>query len=91
MEINTIVKEKDTLEIEIVGADETLLAPLVNLLLADDAVAEARYTISHMHRDIPRLLVRMREGKPQTAIKRAVKAMSSQCEAAKKTFDKALK
>jgi DNA-directed RNA polymerase subunit L len=91
MEIKVISKEKDYMEIELVGADETLLSPLAARLLEDDTVTEAKYSLGFNPADTPRLIIRTKEGKPQTALKKAVKKLSSEFEGAKKAFAKASK
>jgi DNA-directed RNA polymerase subunit L len=91
MEVKVVSKEKDSLELSIKGGDENILYPLVNELLKDENVSEAKFTLGHIQTEIPKLYIKMKEGKPQTALKKAVKHLSSQFESARKTFDKATK
>jgi len=78
MNINLIQKEKDLMEIEVIGENDTLLAPLLTELLADDKVDFATYRRSHLQLDNPVLVVRVVEGKPQMALKRAAKAIANE-------------
>lgn len=78
MNINLLQKEKDMMEIEVTGENDTLLAPLLTELLADDKVDFATYRRSHLQLDNPVLVVRVVEGKPQMALKRAAKALANE-------------
>jgi DNA-directed RNA polymerase subunit L len=77
MNVNLLKKEKDTMEIEIAGEDDTLLAPLFTQLLQDDKVDFTTYRRAHLQLDNPVLVVRVTEGKPQMALKRAAKAIAN--------------
>lgn len=91
MELKLISKEKDCIEIELSEMDETILYLLINQLLSDEAVAEARYIVGYPQLDKPKVFVRVKEGKPQTALKRAAKNLASQFEDCRKSLEKALK
>ena len=71
-------KEKDLMEFQIEGANETLLIPLRNQLLQDDSVEFANYNIRHPRLDSPVFYVKVASGKPQNAIKKATKALANQ-------------
>ena len=77
MEIQLVDKDKDSIRILIKDADMTLISPLVKELLEDDQVAEVKYTPAHPDLDVPTLYVRVKTGKPQTALKRAAKSLSN--------------
>lgn len=77
MKINILKKEKDYLEFEIEGENETLLEPLKNALLRDEAVEYANYYIRHPKLDHPVFYVKVIEGKPQNAVKRAARAVQN--------------
>lgn len=78
MELKLLNKTKDTIEIEIAGEDETLLYPLQQKLVQDDSVEYATYIMGHPLLDNPKLVVKVTEGKPQNALKRAAKALSNE-------------
>lgn len=81
MKIEVPTKTKDEIEIVIYDEEETILPPLRRKLLEDKMVTHANYTIVHPLLDPPRLYVRVVDGKPQNAIKRACKALASGYEA----------
>ncbi|MCL4329521.1 MAG: DNA-directed RNA polymerase subunit L [Candidatus Thermoplasmatota archaeon] len=75
-EFRVVSKEKNTITIEMVNYDNTLLRPLVEEILKDDQVEEARYYIKHPVIDNPQIYVKVKTGKPQAAVKRAIRKMS---------------
>ncbi len=89
MELNLVSKSKDSMEIEIVGEDETLLYPLQQKLLEDKAVVFATYDKGHPLLDNPKLIVKVKEGKPQAALKRAAKALANDYKKFRELFEKA--
>lgn len=66
------------IELEVLGEDETLLYPLQQKLITDDSVEYATYIMGHPLLENPKLVVKVKEGKPQNALKRAAKALSNQ-------------
>lgn len=78
MELKLLNKTKDTIEIEIAGEDETLLYPLQQRLVQDESVEYATYIMGHPLLDQPKLVVKVQEGKPQNALKRAAKALANE-------------
>ena len=78
MELTLLNKTKDTIEIQVKGEDETLLYPLQQKLVEDDSVEYATYVMGHPLLDQPKLVVKVREGKPQNALKRAAKALANE-------------
>ncbi len=91
MELELIEKDKDSIRIRIKDADMTLISPLVSELLEDDIVAEVKFTAAHPELDFPTLYVRVSSGKPQTALKRASKALAGQFREAREKLEKDLK
>jgi len=78
MKVNIISKEKDLMEFQIEGANETMLIPLRNQLLLDESVEFANYNIRHPKLDSPVFYVKVKSGKPQNAMKKATKALANQ-------------
>tara|TARA_B100000945_G_scaffold33848_1_gene22990 strand:- start:336 stop:599 length:264 start_codon:yes stop_codon:yes gene_type:complete len=72
MEVSVINKTKNELEIEINGANETLLGPLMNHTLANPDVDYASYYMGHIVLDSPKFYVRTKKGAPKKAIQKAV-------------------
>lgn len=66
-------KGKDFIEFEVLNNDNTIIKPLVEELSRDPMVIEAKYHIEHPVLDNPRLFIKVKEGKPQAAVKRALK------------------
>ena len=91
MEMKVLEKEKNTLKVEIEGPDDTVIYPMINELLKDEDVAEAKYSVGHPQLEKPVLYVRTKKGKPQTAIKKAAEALAGQFREAKQIFEKELK
>jgi len=77
MQVELINKGKDTLEIQILGEGETMLIPLKNQLLSDEAIEYANYNVRHPKLDTPVFYLQVRSGKPQNAFKKAAKALSN--------------
>jgi len=75
MELRMISKKQDSIEIELIGQNETLLEALKEKLLEDPNVVVANYFSDHPVHGTPRLYVKVRKGKPQAAIKKAAKAL----------------
>ena len=71
MEVSVINKTKNELEIEIRGANETLLGPLMNHTLANPDVDYASYYMGHIVLDSPKFYVRTKKGTPKKAIQKA--------------------
>lgn len=78
MELKLIKKQKDMIQLEIIGADDTLLFPLVHQLLKDENVEDCSYVSGHPQLDNPTLTVKVKDGKPQSALKKAAKALASE-------------
>lgn len=91
MELKVVEKEKNALKVEIEGPDDTVIYPLINELLKDSDVAEAKYSVGHPQLDKPVLYVKTRRGKPQNAIKKAADALAGQFREARSLFEKELK
>ncbi|MEM3444489.1 MAG: RpoL/Rpb11 RNA polymerase subunit family protein [Thermoplasmata archaeon] len=80
MKINLISKEKQSIRFEILGADETIVMPLLEEILADANVEEARAIRPHPYISNYEIYVKVkdiREAKPQTIIKKAAKNLET--------------
>ena len=75
MEVPQVKKSKNELEIEVQGANETLLGPLLNRTLADPQVEFASYYMGHIVLDDPRFYVRTKKGTPKAALDRAMESI----------------
>jgi DNA-directed RNA polymerase subunit L len=90
MEFKLLDKKKNSIKVEIKGADETLINPLIHELLQDKNVVDARFTTSHPQLDQAILTVEVKEGKPQAALKKAAKALANQFLEARQLVEKQL-
>ncbi len=90
MEFKLLEKKKDTIKVEIQEADETLIYPLIHELLKDKNIADARYVTGHPQLDKSVLIVEVKEGKPQAALKKAAKALANQFAEARQLIEKQL-
>jgi len=90
MELKLIKKQKDIIQLEIIGADDTMLFPLVHQLLKDENVEDCSYVSGHPKLDNPTLTVKVKDGKPQAALKKAAKALASEFAATSELIAKKL-
>ena len=88
MELHLLEKDKDSVTVQIRDANMTVIQPLVNELLEDDGVAEVKYNTGHPELDLPVLYVKVKSGKPQTALKRAAKTISNEFREAREKLEK---
>ena len=91
MEMRVLERDKNALKVSIETPDDTVVYPLINELLKDEDVAEAKYSVGHPQLDKPVLYVRTKKGKPQTAIKKAAESLAGQFREARQLFEKELK
>ena len=77
------------MEIEVIDGMESVLMPLQQKLLDDDKVETATITRHHKALDNPILYVKVKDGKPQTAIKRATKSLANEVKEFSQLFDAA--
>ncbi|AAT42998.1 DNA-directed RNA polymerase subunit L [Picrophilus oshimae] len=70
---NIISKDKNSITVEMINYDNTLLRPLVEEISRDDSVDEIHYYIKHPNLDNPQIHVKVKSGKPQSAIKKSIR------------------
>jgi DNA-directed RNA polymerase subunit L len=91
MELTLLESKKTTAKIEVSGMNETLLYPLVDELMRDKDVTEAKYITGHPQLDKPVIYVKVKKGKPQIAVKRAAAKISKEFKQAREDLEKQLK
>ncbi len=91
MQLRLLEKEKNSLRIEILNADETVLYPLITALLNHEDVADARYFTGHPQLDKPVLTIETKKGNPQTILKKVAEDLASEYAGAKQLLEKELK
>lgn len=84
MEMKVVSKEKNSIEIELIGINKTLLQPLIQALLRDDKVEFANSTRKHPFVDHPKLHIKVKSGEPIDAFLRAAKALAKESHECKK-------
>ena len=87
MELKTIKKTAKEIEIEITGENETILNPITEVLLKYDDVDYASYLTDHPEAPKRRLYIRVKKGKPEDALKKAVKQLEDEVKTFSKNFD----
>lgn len=90
MDIRILEASGDSLEIEVLGENETLLNALKVKLLADEGVELAEYIIEHPDLSNPKIYVRTTKGEPVNALKRALKSLQKDYKDLEKHLDDAL-
>ena len=94
MQIKTLTKTSKQLEIEIIGENETLLNPLVQVLLQYKEVDFASIITDHPLGPSRRLYLRLKSGakkEPIDLLKKAVKQISNEAADLRKEFEGAVK
>lgn len=89
MEVRVLRKEDKTIEVEVIGENETLLNLLKQRLLASPDVESATFLVGHPLLDQPRLVVHVRKGKPEAALKAAAKELREDLDKLETEFLKA--
>lgn len=87
MELKTLKKTAKELELEITGETETLLNPIAEVLLEYEDVDYASYMSDHPESKIRRLYIRVKKGKPEEILKKAVKQLEDEIKTFSKNFD----
>ena len=87
MELKTIKKTAKELELEITEENETLLNPITEVLLEYEDVDYASYLSDHPDSNKRRLYIRVKKGKPEDILKKAVKQLENEIKTFSKNFD----
>ncbi len=90
MQIRLLEKQKDSVRLEIVNADDTVIYPLITALLKDPEVEDALYYTGHPQLDKPVLTVKVKKGNPVTALKRVAEGLAAEFGGAKALLEKEL-
>ncbi len=87
MELRVLEQKKKSLKLEVVNPDDTVIYPLINHLLTEDAVVDARYITGHPLLDKPSILVRVKEGEPKEVMKKVARALARSYKAIEKKVE----
>ena len=86
MELKKIRKSAKELEIEVIGETETILNPITEVLLQNKDVEYASYLTDHPDSKNRRLYIRVKNGKPEEILKKAVKQLEEEVKLFLKNF-----
>jgi DNA-directed RNA polymerase subunit L len=78
MELKTIKKTSKELELEITDENETILNPITQMLLQNNDVDFATYIMDHPDSNKRSLYLRVKKGKPEDILKKAVKELEDE-------------
>jgi DNA-directed RNA polymerase subunit L len=84
MEMKTIKKTTKELELEITDENETILNPITEVLLQNKDVEYASYMTENPESKTRKLYIRVKNGKPEEILLKAVKQLADEV----KTFSK---
>jgi len=87
MELKTIKKTTKELELEVTGENETILNPIIEVLLENEDVDYATYFTNHPESNKRRLYIRVKKGAPEVFLKKAVKHLEEEIKTFSKTFE----
>lgn len=90
MELKKIKKTSKELDLEITDENETILNPITEVLYKNNDVEFAEYISTHPSSNKRRLYIRMKKGKPEEALKKAVKELEGDVKTFVKNFEKNL-
>ena len=86
-----IEKSGDHMKFKVVNNDKSVFVPLIEELARDKEVTEVRYHQKHPFLDDPVVYIQVKSGKPQSALKRALKKIEKSYEELEKSLQKELK
>jgi len=87
MNLKKIKKTSKELEIEITGETETLLNPITEVLLKNNDVEYASYMSDHPESNKRKLYLRVKKGKPEEILLKAIKQLEDEVKTFTKTIE----
>jgi len=87
MDLKTIKKTSKELELEITDENETILNPITQVLLQNNDVDFATYIMDHPDSNKRQLYLRVKKGKPEDILKKAVKQLEDEITSFGKNFE----
>ncbi len=86
MEVRILVKEKNTLELELVGADQSLAQLISERLNQDKEVEFAAYKVEHPLISPPKLIVKTKKGEADKLVLQKLKDIKKEVGEFRKGF-----
>lgn len=90
MKVRVLKKTGNELKMEIEGEGHSFCNALQNVLLSDEAIETAGYTIPHPLTANPVIHVRTQKGRPETALRNAAEKLQKKTKQFNDAFEKAL-
>ena len=90
MDLKLLERVGNQVKIQVVQPDDTILYPLVSVLLLDEDVETAQYYTGHPQLDKPVLWIRTKKGSPEAVLRRAAEVLADRYHEARDLFEKAL-
>jgi len=87
MDLKKIKKTSKELELEVIGENETILNPITQVLIQNEDVEYATYMADSTTSNKRRLYVRVKKGKPEEILKKAVKYLENEVKDFRKNFE----
>jgi DNA-directed RNA polymerase subunit L len=87
MDVKVLVKEKNVLELELGGGDQSLAQVLAEKLNQDKDVEFAAYKVEHPIVALPRLIVRTKKGDPGKLVLQKLKELKKEVSDFRKQFE----
>jgi len=91
MELEIVNKDENSITIKIIGEDHTFCNALRKVLQSDEMVSAAAYSIEHPLLEQPKFYVKVKRGRPETALTRAAEQIIEYCVDLKRQLSKARK
>jgi len=86
MDLKIVRKTTKELELEITDENETILNPIVQVLLKNEDVDYATYMADHPESNKRKLYIRVKKGSPEDILKKAVKQLEDEVKSFYKKF-----
>lgn len=80
MELKISSGDKNSITIEVIGENETVLNPILQKLLADKTVDYAEVIREHPLLSNPKIYIKMKNGNPKDALRGALKSLLTELE-----------
>ena len=90
MEIKLVSKDKRSIELEFPDKDENFLILLQEELLRNSKVETVNYTLVHSILGTPSLIIKMKKGRSETALKNAAQSLIKGFENVEEAFNKSV-
>jgi len=87
VDLKKIKKTSNELELEVIGENETILNPITQVLLQNKDVEYATYMTDDPMSKKRRLFIRVKKGKPEEILKKAVKYLEDEVKSFGKNFE----